>query len=104
MATMSPGCLGIREKKEPDAWTTCNTKSLLGGALLGQQKYADAEPLLLQAYEGMKERADKLPLPLRRQRLEEAIDRLIQLAEARNRPDDLKKWQAEKDRLPLEEK
>jgi len=39
-------CLAIRAKKEPDAWTTFNTKSLLGGALLGQKKYGAAEPLL----------------------------------------------------------
>jgi hypothetical protein len=37
--------LALREKLQPDAWTTCNTRSLLGGALLGQKKYADAEPL-----------------------------------------------------------
>ena len=40
-------CLAIREKKEPEAWTTFDTKSMLGGALLGQKKYAEAEPLLL---------------------------------------------------------
>jgi hypothetical protein len=39
--------LAIREKQEPDAWTTCYTQSLLGGALLGQKQYADTEPLLL---------------------------------------------------------
>ena len=41
-------CLVIREKMQPDAWTTFNTQSLLGGALLGQKKYADAEQLLLK--------------------------------------------------------
>ena len=45
-------CLAIREKTQPDAWTTFNTQSLLGGALLGQKKYADAEPLLLQGLRG----------------------------------------------------
>jgi hypothetical protein len=44
---------GFREKKEPDAWTTFNTKSLLGGALLGRKKCADAEPLLMAGYAGM---------------------------------------------------
>ena len=29
-------CLAIREKTQPDDWSTFNTKSLLGGALLGQ--------------------------------------------------------------------
>jgi eukaryotic-like serine/threonine-protein kinase len=48
--------LAIRQKMQPDAWTTFNTRSLLGGAILGQKSYADAEPLLLAGYEGMKRR------------------------------------------------
>jgi hypothetical protein len=47
-------CLAIREKKLPDDWRRFNAQSLLGGSLLGQQKYAEAEPLLVQGYEGMK--------------------------------------------------
>jgi hypothetical protein len=35
---------------QPDAWTTFNTRSLPGGALLGQQMYAEAKPLLLAGY------------------------------------------------------
>src|SRR5439155_45321 len=35
-------CLALREKLEPDTWTTFNTRSMLGGALLGRQKYAEA--------------------------------------------------------------
>ena len=53
--------LAIREKTQPDVWTTFNTKSLLGGALLGQKKYAEAEPLLLAGYEGMKQREKTIP-------------------------------------------
>src|SRR5262249_23934612 len=34
--------LTIREETQPDAWATFNTQSLLGGALLGQMKYAEA--------------------------------------------------------------
>jgi eukaryotic-like serine/threonine-protein kinase len=54
-------CLVIREKQQPDVWTTFNTKSMLGEALLGQKKYADAEPLLLAGYEGLKQRQKMLP-------------------------------------------
>src|SRR5262249_2840229 len=39
--------LTLREKIEPDAWTTFYARGQLGFALLGQQKYAAAEPLLL---------------------------------------------------------
>src|SRR5262249_2713218 len=44
-------CLAIREKVQPDEWTTFNTRSLLGGSLLGQKKYAEAEPLIISGYE-----------------------------------------------------
>jgi len=36
-------------------------RSLLGGSLLGQKKYAQAESLLLAGYEGMKQREAKMP-------------------------------------------
>jgi tetratricopeptide (TPR) repeat protein len=87
--------LAIREKTQPDAWSTFNTKSSLGGALLGQKKYADAEPLLLAGYEGMKQREKTIP-PQGQARLPEAIDRLIELYTATDKPDEVKKWQAER--------
>ena len=42
-----------------------NTKSMLGGALLGQKKYAEAEPLLLAGYEGTKQREATIPPQIR---------------------------------------
>jgi serine/threonine protein kinase/tetratricopeptide (TPR) repeat protein len=90
-------CLTIRIKTQPDDWTTFNTQSLLGGALLGQQKYAAAEPLLLAGYEGMKKREKTIPLDAQA-RLAEAADRLVALYTATNKSDDLKKWQAEQAR------
>src|SRR5262245_30651291 len=45
--------LAIRANVQPDAWTTFNTRSLLGGALLGRKGYAEAEPLLLAGYRGL---------------------------------------------------
>jgi serine/threonine protein kinase len=92
--------LAIRESKEPGAFTTCNAKSMLGGALLGQEKYADAEPLLRAGYEGMKLRAETFPMTARKLRLAEALDRLIELAEATNRPDEVRMWKDEKANLP----
>lgn len=90
----------IREAKEPDAWTTFNTKSMPGGALLGQEKYAEAEPLLRAGYDGMKGQADKIP-PQAKNRLGEAVDRLIELAEATNKPDDMKMWKDERAKWPV---
>jgi tetratricopeptide (TPR) repeat protein len=95
--------LAIRAKAEPDAWTTFNTRSLLGGALLGQKKYAEAEPLLRQGYEGMKAREKAIP-PQAATRLPEALDRLIELSTATNKPDEVQKWQAERARYPRDDK
>ena len=85
--------------KHPDDWTTFNTKSMLGGALLGQKKYTAAEPLLRAGYEGMKLRAEKIPAHAK-PRLAEALDRLIALAEATNKPDDARMWKDERAKLP----
>ena len=85
------------------AWRLCdfardfftNSQSLLGGALLGQEKYADAEPLLLAGYEGMKQREKTIP-PQGKVRLTEAVERLIELYTATNKPDEVTKWRAER--------
>ena len=67
--------------------------SLLGGSLLGQKKYADAEPLLLQGYQGMKQRDAQIP-KVGKLRLSEAVDRLIDLYDAWGKKDEAAKWRA----------
>jgi len=84
-------CLLLREIQIPDDWRTFNTRSMLGGSLLGQKKYADAEPLLLSGYEGMKQREDKIP-PDGKPRLKEALQRLVQFYEATSQPDKAAEW------------
>lgn len=98
-------CLTIREKKEPEAWTTFNTLSMLGGSLRGQKKYAEAEPLLVKGYEGMKARLEQKPVAdadrlAMQQRLIEALDRLIELYTATNKPDEVKKYQELRAKYP----
>ncbi len=84
-------CLQIRGKVQPDVWSTFNAQSLLGGALLGQEKYADAEPHLLAGYEGMKVREESIP-PGGRDRISESLDRLIALYNALGKPAEVKKY------------
>ena len=86
------GCMAIREKKEPDAWATFDTKSMLGAALLGQKKYSEAEPLLLAGYQGMKQRAATMAPP-NKIRLIEALERLLRLYKATGKQDEVKEWQ-----------
>ncbi len=84
-------CLAIRTKKEPEAWTTFGTKSMLGGSLLGQKKYADAEPLLLEGYDGMKQREAKIPVPTKI-RMTEALERLVQLYDDWGKKEKADEW------------
>ena len=88
--------LTIREAKEPDDWRTFNTRSMLGGALLGQKKFTEAEPLLLDGYRGMKQREATIP-PQGKVRIPEALERLAQLYKSIDKPDEAAKWQAELD-------
>jgi hypothetical protein len=85
-------CLALREKGQPDEWATFNTMSALGEALVSRKKYAEAEPLLVRGYEGLAERKDKIPLPFRGRRLEEALGRLVQLCDATGKNDEGAKW------------
>jgi tetratricopeptide (TPR) repeat protein len=84
-------CLAIRQQKQADVWSTFNTQAQLGGALLLQKQYAAAEPLLLQGYEGMKQREASIPPP-GRPRLTEALQRLVQLYDAWGQPDKAAQW------------
>ena len=58
---------------------------------MGQKKYADAEPLLLAGYEGMKQREKTIP-PQGKVRIPEAIERLVQLYEATGKKNDAARW------------
>jgi tetratricopeptide (TPR) repeat protein len=84
-------CLAIRVQKMPDHYLTFNARSMVGGALLGQKKYAEAEPLLLQAYEGMKRREATIPRE-GRVRLAEALERLVRLYRATGPKDKADSW------------
>jgi non-specific serine/threonine protein kinase/serine/threonine-protein kinase len=67
-------CLALRERQEPDAWTTFNARSMLGETLTGQKNYAQAEPLLLAGYEGLRRLEADIP-PQGRVRLTQALER-----------------------------
>ncbi len=86
-------CLAIREKLHADEWTTFNTRSLLGGSLLGQKKFEEAEPLIISGYEGMKGREAKIP-EQGAPRLNEAAERVIDLYEAWDKKDKAALWRA----------
>ncbi len=87
--------LRLRRQQQPNAWTTFNAMAMLGGALLGQQRYAEAEPLLLEGYRGMHQRLEAIP-QVGRPRLLEAASRLIELYAALVRPEEVTRWRVAK--------
>ncbi len=94
-------CLNIREKTQPEIWNTFDSQSLLGAALLGQKKYSEAEPLLLKGYEGMIAREKTIP-PQGQIRIPEALDRVIWLYVATDRPAEAQKYRELRAKYPKE--
>jgi eukaryotic-like serine/threonine-protein kinase len=77
--------LEFNRKKQPDDWQRFRAETLLGASLSGQKKYAEAEPLLLEGYEGMAARKDRIAVP-DWYHLDRADDWVVQLYEACNKP------------------
>jgi len=89
-------CLTIREKKMPDEWVLFDTKSMLGSAMAGQKKFQDAEPLLLEGCSGIINREARIP-PTSKTRLNEAVQRLVDLYTDWEKPEEAEKWRSKLD-------
>jgi hypothetical protein len=85
--------LALLEKKASASLAKFNVQSLLGSTLLGQKRYAEAESLLVQGYEGIKAREGQISPP-DRYRVAEASERIVQLYEAWGRPEKAAQWRA----------
>lgn len=92
--------VALRERKQPDVWSTFYARSMLGESLLEQKKYTEAEPLLLSGYKGLKQRRKSIPAA-GGQRIFEAVDRIIRLYTVTNKPDQVSKWKEERVRLTV---
>ncbi len=85
--------LAIFEKKIPDDWQTFSSRSLLGASFAAQGNYAEAEPLLLSGYDGMRQREESIP-PDGKPRLKETCKRLVQLYESWGKPEKAAEWRS----------
>ena len=85
--------LAIYEKDHPGEieWRGPYLKNVLGGILLAQKKYKEAELLLVQGYEGMKQ-GEALIIAPWRYRLTEAGERVIRYYEETNHPEKAREW------------
>jgi len=83
------------KKIQPDDWQRYRAASLLGASLAGQKKYAEAEPLLLEGYQGMLARKDRIGIP-ERYHLDRAHDWVIRLYQAWGKPQKAAAWRAKR--------
>jgi serine/threonine protein kinase/tetratricopeptide (TPR) repeat protein len=91
--------LAAYEKYRPDHFGPFVVGGLLGRALLGQGKYAAAEPLLLQAHEGFKKWERKLNGASWKWRLNEIVQHLVDFYELTNQPEKARMW---REKLPTQ--
>jgi hypothetical protein len=60
-------------------------------SLLGQRQYTDAESLLIRGWEGMDKQQERIPTNSKLS-LKQALEGLVQLCEATDRPDQASAW------------
>lgn len=83
--------LAFAERAMPDRWQRYRAASLLGASLAGQGKFAEAEPLLLDGYNGMLARKDKMWAP-NWYHLDRTRAWLAELYDAWGQPDKAAAW------------
>jgi len=83
--------LARREKAMPQSWHRFDVQSMLGGALAGQRRFAEAEPLIVGGYEHMHEQISSIPA-YNRDSLTEAGQRVVDLYAAWNKPTQAAEW------------
>ncbi len=88
-------CLTIREGIKIDHWLTNLARSLLGASIAGQARFAQAEPLLVNAQADLTAARDDIPSFKRDDELAAARRRVIELYEAWDKPEEAAKWLAE---------
>jgi serine/threonine protein kinase/Tfp pilus assembly protein PilF len=89
-------CLSIREKTRPASWLTFHSRSALGGSLVRQKQYDEAESLLLSGCEGMQRRIQTIPAGSRFF-VRDAIQRLIDFYQNAQRPAEAARWKRKLD-------
>jgi eukaryotic-like serine/threonine-protein kinase len=94
-APLAREALEFNRKKQPDDWQRFRTESLLGASLAGQKKYSEAEPLLLEGYQGMVTRKERIAAS-DRYHLDRAREWIVQLYQAWGQPQKAADWTRKK--------
>ncbi len=78
--------VALEQKKQPDNWQRFRAETLLGASLAGEKKYAEGEPQLLEGYQGMLARKERIDTP-DRYHLQLAHEWLVQLYKDWGKPE-----------------
>ena len=87
--------LESRRKSQAGKWSVYDTLSQYGGVLLELGDIEAAEPAIRDGYAGLDERRESVFPGHREELFELALKRLIKLAEAQEKPDEVAKWKKE---------
>jgi len=83
--------LALHAKAMPDDWLHYYAMGQLGLAMLEQKKYAEAEPMLVGGYEGLKAREAKISVPARKH-IATAASRIVRLYQEWGKSDKAAEW------------
>jgi tetratricopeptide (TPR) repeat protein len=79
------------EKATPDAWQRYYCQAMLGLSLLGQRRYAEAEPLLVRGFDGLNQRKTSIPAD-ERSALGDSDRAIAQLYQDSGKPQKVAEW------------
>jgi eukaryotic-like serine/threonine-protein kinase len=85
-----------RDETQLELWTTYVTRAHLGGAVAGQERYAEAEPLLASGAEGLLQRIDTITAVDKR-RVTDALEQAVRFYTSWNKPEQAATWQRKLD-------
>jgi eukaryotic-like serine/threonine-protein kinase len=90
-APLAREALDFYRKTRPDDWERFRAESLLGASLAGRKKYPEAEALLLEGYQGMAARKDRIGVP-DWYHLDRAREWTVRLYQAWGKPEKAAEW------------
>jgi len=84
-----------RDRKTTEDYSACKLRYLLATALLGQERFADAEPILRQCHGTLQRNATRMPTGNAARLRADTLTRLIEVAERLGQADAAESWRKE---------
>lgn len=85
--------LAVYEAGSPESWMVYRSKSLLGAALAGERRHAEAEPLLVQGAEGLLRHESEIPVRPGMSDVDRAVGWVVRFYRDSGKPAEAAKWE-----------